>query len=42
VKKFEGRMNAKVRKQKKLDMAEERDSRRGKLPEKYMVKILYR
>ena len=40
--KFERRMNAEVRRQEKLDMAEERDFRREKLPEKYMVKILYR
>ena len=42
MKEFEGRMNAEVRRQKKLDMAEERDSRRGKLLEKYIAKILYR
>jgi len=42
VEKFERRMNAEVRRQEKLDMAEERDFRREKLPEKYMVKILYR
>jgi len=35
-------MNAEVRRQEKLDMAEERDFRRGKLPEKFMVKMLYR
>jgi len=29
---FEGRMNAEVRRQEKLDMAEEKDFRRGKLP----------
>ena len=40
--KFERKMNAEVRRQEKLDMAEERDFRREKLPEKYMVKILYR
>ena len=39
--KFKGRMNTKVRRQEKLDMAKERDFRRGKLLEKYMVKILY-
>jgi len=42
VKEFEERMNAEVRRQKKLDMAEESDSRREKLLEKYMAKILYR
>ena len=39
---FEGRMNAKVRKQEKLDMIEEKNFRRGELPEKYMAKMLYR
>ena len=39
---FEGRMNAKVRKQEKLDMIEEKDFRRGELLGKYTVKILYR
>ena len=34
-------MNVEVRRQKKLDMAEEKNFRRGELPEKYMVKILY-
>jgi len=41
-KEFEERKNAKVRKQEKLDMAEKRDFRRGELPGKYMVKMLYR
>ena len=35
-------MNAEVRQQKKLDIAEERDFRRRELPEKYMAKMLYR
>ena len=35
-------MNVKVRRQEKLDLAKEKDFRRGKLPEKYMAKILYR
>jgi len=39
---FEGRMNAEVRKQEKLDMAEEKDFRRGELPGKFMAKMLYR
>ena len=39
--KFEGRIDAKVRRQKRIDMAEERDFRRGELPEKYIVKMLY-
>jgi len=38
---FEGRMNAEVRWQEKLDIAEERDFRRGELPGKYMARILY-
>jgi len=39
---FEGRMNAEVRRQEKLDMVEERDFREGELPEKFIVKMLYR
>ena len=39
---FEGRMNVEVRKQEKIDMAEERDFRRGKLPGKFIAKMLYR
>ena len=39
---FEGRMNAKVRKQEKLDMIEEKDFRRGELLGKYTAKMLYR
>ena len=39
---FEGRMNVEVRKQEKLDMVEEKDFRRGELPEKYIVKMLYK
>ena len=42
VAKFEGRLNTEVRKQEKLDIVKKRDFRRGKLPEKYMAKILYR
>jgi len=34
-------MNVEIRSQKKLDMAEERDFRRKKLPGKYIVKMLY-
>ena len=34
-------MNTEVRRQEKLDMAEEKDFRRGKLPEKFMAKMLY-
>jgi len=38
---FEGRMEAEVRKQEKLDLVEEKDFRRGELPGKYTAKILY-
>ena len=38
---FEGRMNMKVRKQERIDMAEEKYFRRGELLGKYMVKWLY-
>ena len=39
---FERRMNAEVRRQEKLDVAEEKDFRRGELPGKFMAKMLYR
>jgi len=38
---FERRMNIEVRRQEKLDMVEEKDFRRGELPGKYMIKMLY-
>jgi len=38
---FEGRMNAEVRRQEKLDMEEKKDFRRGELLGKFMAKILY-
>jgi len=38
---FERRMNIEVRRQEKLDMVEEKDFRRGELPEKFIAKILY-
>jgi len=38
---FEGRMNAEVKRQEKLDMAEEKDFRRRELPGKFTVKMLY-
>ena len=38
---FKGRMNAEVRRQEKLDMAEEKDFRRRKLLGKYTAKMLY-
>ena len=34
-------MNTEVRRQEKLDRAEEKDFRRGELPEKYTAKMLY-
>jgi len=39
--KFEGRMNAEIRRQEKIKIAEERDFRRGELPGKFMTKMLY-
>ena len=41
IEEFEGRMNVEVRRQEKIDMAEERDFRRGELPGKFMAKMLY-
>jgi len=38
---FKGRMKAEVRRQEKIDMVEERDFRRGELPEKFIAKMLY-
>ena len=38
---FKGRMNVEIRRQEKIDIVEERDFRRGKLLEKFTVKILY-
>ena len=42
LKEFEGRMNAEVRRQEKLNMAEEKDFRREELPGKFTAKMLYR
>ena len=39
---FERRLNVEVRRQEKLDMAEERNFRREKLLGKYTVKMLYK
>jgi len=39
---FEGRINVEVRRQEKLDLAEEKNFRRGELLEKYIAKMLYR
>ena len=38
---FEGRMNVEVRRQEKLDWAEEKDFRRVELLGKYITKLLY-
>jgi len=38
---FEERMDAEIRRQEKLNRAEERDFRRGKLPGKFVARILY-
>jgi len=42
LKKFKGRMSAEVRRQERIDMAEERDFRRGELLGKFTAKMLYR
>ena len=39
--KFDERLIVEVKRQKKLNIAEERDFRRGELSEKYMAKMLY-
>ena len=39
---FKRRMNTEVRRQEKLDIAEEKDFRRGELPGKFTAKMLYR
>ena len=41
VNEFKGRMNAEVRRQEKIDMAEEKNFRREKLPGKFTAKMLY-
>ena len=41
VAKFKERMSAEVRRQEKLDIAEENDFRRGELLGKYIAKISY-
>ena len=38
---FEGRMNVEVRRQERIDMAKERDFRRGKLLGKFTARMLY-
>ena len=42
LKEFEERMDAEVRRQEKLEMAEEKNFRRRELPGKFTAKILYR
>jgi len=42
VEEFEERINAKVRRQEKLNVVEEKVFRRGELPGKYMVRMLYK
>ena len=39
---FEGRINAEVRRQEKLDLAEKKNFRRAELPGKYTARMLYR
>ena len=39
--KFKGRINVEMRRQERLDMAEERDFRREELPGKFIAKMLY-
>ena len=38
---FEERMNAEIRRQEKIDRAEEQDFRRGELPGKFTARMLY-
>ena len=42
LKEFEERMNVEVRRQEKIDIAEERDFRREELLGKFMARMLYR
>ena len=39
---FEERMEAEVRRQEKINRVEKRDFKRGKLPEKFIARMLYR
>jgi len=39
---FEGRMDAEIRRQEKIDRAEKQDFRRRELPGKFTVRMLYR
>ena len=38
---FEGRISTEVRRQQKIEIVEEQDFKRGELPGKYMVRMLY-
>ena len=38
---FEGQINAEVRRQERIDIIEEREFRREKLPGRYTAKLLY-
>ena len=38
---FKGRISTEVRKQQKIEIVEEQDFKRGELPGKYMVRMLY-
>jgi len=38
---FERRMNTEMRRQEKIDIVEERDFKKGELPEKFIAKMLY-
>ena len=38
---FKGRMSVEIRRQERIDIAKERDFRREKLLEKFMVRMLY-
>ena len=40
--KFEKKVKAEVRRQERIDWIEDKDFRRGELPGKYMVRMLYR
>jgi len=39
--KFKERMNVEVRRQAKIEIVKERDFRKGDLPERFTVKMLY-
>jgi len=39
---FKERMDAEIRRQEKIDRAEEQDFRRGELPGKFIARMLYR